>query len=197
MSDLQRRALTRAIEKAAGLGIDVTAARQLICHGGSASAGARIYAEQHLDAEDNPISVTEGMLWCCDGSAMRGLAHCTCWEPVYDVAQTPPITDTVAGAMTDKCHDCAFRPGSPERADEFMREELYALPDTGAPFWCHQGMRQPHHWRHATLGIEVPGDPADWQPPIIDGIPYLADGHAGNLCAGWLALRLAATEGHA
>lgn len=191
MSEIQRRAIERAIADAAGIGpAALDGIREVVCHSVGATAGARIYADQHPGDE----GAAEGTLWCCAGAAMRGLAHCTCWEPVYDVAQTPPIAGTVPGAMTEKCHDCAFRPGSPEREDPYVRDELYALPENGAPFWCHQGMRQPARWRHATLGIEVPGDPADWQPPIVDGVPYLADGHAGNLCAGWLALRLSAVQ---
>lgn len=193
MSDLQRRALERAIADAASVGYPaLDAIREVICHGSAASAGARVYADQHPDAEDNPLSAAEGALWCCEGAAYRGLAGCTCWEPIYDGEQAPPRLDTVSGAMAEKCHDCAFRPGSPEREDPFVREELYELPDRGAPFWCHQGMRQPARWRHATLGLEVPGDPADWKPPIVAGVPYLADGSAGNLCAGYVALRLAA-----
>ena len=185
MSELRRRALTNAIATAAALGVDVP---DIIFHGGAASAGARIYAELHPD----PTTADIGTLWCCDAVAYRGLAACTCWEPVYDVDQTPPDTTTLAGAMPAKCGDCAFRPDSPERADPFLAEELYSLPDRGDPFWCHDGMRQPARWRHRTVDVEVPGDPADWQPPIVHGIPYRADGHAADLCAGWLALRLAA-----
>lgn len=190
MSELQKRAVQRAIEDALDLPA-IDKMRDIVCHSTGASAGARIYADQHPDDED----AAEGSLWCCESAVYRGLAHCTCWEPIYDVAQMPPMTDTVPGVMTEKCHDCAFRPGSPERSDEYLRDELYALPAKGEPFWCHQGLRQPARWRHKTLGLEVPGDPADWQPPIVDGVPYLADGRAGNLCAGWVALRLAAVQG--
>lgn len=54
-------------------------------------------------------------------------------------------------------------------------------------------MRQPAHWRHPS-GAMTPGSPMNYQPPIVDGTPYKADGTPGDLCAGWVALRLKAMQ---
>lgn len=94
-----------------------------------------------------------------------------------------------------KCADCAYRPGSPERsgdpdaaADE---DRLREIADRGEVFWCHQGMRRPVLWQHPS-GAETPGSPLNYQPPIVNGVPYKADGTPGDVCGGWVALRFAA-----
>ena len=121
---------------------------------------------------------------------LGGLEGCTCWVPVYDVAQVDPAPGDLEPRAA-MCGDCAFRPGSPERADEWTREALYDLAEPGRPaFFCHDGMRRPVAWRHPA-GPEVPGHPDDWQPPIRAGVPYRADGRPGLLCAGWTAVRVA------
>lgn len=142
---------------------------------------AERYAELHPDP---PIEATT----CCYGSSLSGdPARCTCWEPVYQLEQAEPVPPTSAAELLVRpglCGDCAFRPGSPERAEEYSREALYALADRGEPFWCHDGMRQPLLWRHPDLG-DLPGSPDDWHPPTSGGIPYRADGRPALLCAGW------------
>ena len=91
--------------------------------------------------------------------------------------------------MPRRCSDCAFLRNSPERADEYTAEWLDRIAATGERFWCHDGLRRPAYWRHPS-GVTIPGDPADYQPPIIDGVPYRANGRPGDLCAGWTARRL-------
>jgi len=63
---------------------------------------------------------------CCLGAAGMGPERCTCWQPVYDLDQTDPDPTAVkllaAGVQpvtrSAPCHDCAYRPGSPERRGE-------------------------------------------------------------------------------
>lgn len=150
----------------------------MIC--GGSNTGAQIFAELNPDAE--PV-------WCCFGDSEGGPTDCTCWTPVYDDEQVEPVAATYDDATPrgERCADCAFRPGSPELADPYMRDALLALPGRGEPFWCHDGMRRPAWWVHPTRG-RVPGSPDDWQPPRRDGIPYRADGSQALLCAGWFAI---------
>lgn len=72
-----------------------------------------------------------------------------------------------------RCEDCAFRAGSPERDRGLgTAAELYeglALGNDGAPFYCHQGMH------HGAQGY-VPRQRDARGAPI---------GHP--ICAGWLA----------
>lgn len=139
---------------------------------------------------------------CCTGSAQRGLGGCTCWEPVYDLDQTQP--DPQAIALLDAgvepvarklmCGDCAYRPGSPERTgdDRYVgsAEHLEDLALAGR-FWCHSGMRQPIAWRHPS-GVQIPDrHDGNYDPPIVDSVPYKADGTPGDLCGGWDARRRA------
>lgn len=144
---------------------------------------------------------------CCMGAAAMGPQRCTCWEPVYDLEQAEPDPTAVrllgAGVQpvtrTVPCHDCAYRPGSPERRGEEgyagNQELLDHIVASGERFWCHQGMRKPIAWRHpseATVPVEVDG----YDPPRVEGVPYKADGQPGEVCAGWAARRraLAASE---
>lgn len=129
---------------------------------------------------------------CCFGAAVYGPGYCTCWEPVYDLDQAEPDTTATPGVMPRRCSDCAYLRKSPERADEYTAEWLDRIAATGERFWCHDGLRRPTSWRHPS-GVTIPGDPADYQPPIIDGVPYRADGRPGDLCAGWMARALKAS----
>jgi hypothetical protein len=91
------------------------------------------------------------------------------------------------------CQDCAFKPGSPERqGDPRYRgdtEFLNRIVETGESFFCHQGIRRVVAWEHPS-GARVEPAPGDYQPPVIDGVPYRADGSPGELCAGWTSRRL-------
>lgn len=195
--DLQRRAVSDLIAKAEGLGLDVPESLQAIAHGHIHLGGAVLFAELH---PDDTGDFPEGMLWCCAGSAMGGLRNCTCWLPVYGVDQAepkPPTGPEDFEAQPQMCGDCAYRKDSPERTDGFTEESLLELPEKGEVFWCHEGMRRPQLWRHPG-GVEVPGDPADWRPPVVGSIPYRADGRPGLVCAGWAKrrARVLAKGGH-
>lgn len=132
---------------------------------------------------------------CCFASAEFGHGSCTCWEPVFDLEQQPPQTGLEPGVQPKMCHDCAYRPKSPERSgnpDAAADEAgLHALVDAGRVFWCHQGMRRPTHWIHPS-GATAPASDLNYQPPIVGSTPYKADGTPGDICGGWAALRLKA-----
>lgn len=72
------------------------------------------------------------------------------------------------------CHDCAFRPGSPEREDPVQWEAILTQVDAGAPFHCH--------YKHD--GTEMPRDEDGKYRPSLhrDGRPV-----GFPLCAGWAA----------
>ncbi|MGI5223560.1 hypothetical protein [Actinoallomurus sp. CA-142502] len=130
---------------------------------------------------------------CCMGAAVYGPDRCTCWEPVYDLDQQPlrpglPLPpDPLA-----MCGDCAYRPKSPERqgeagyaGDEDLLEDLVT---SGTPFYCHAGVRRAVTLRHPA-GVEIAAHPGAYDPPVLDSVPYKADGTPATLCGGWLLLR--------
>ena len=87
-----------------------------------------------------------------------------------------------------------LRTDSPERNgdDEYGHSapgDLDRLVETGHPFWCHVGMRKPVAYVHPA-GVRVEARHDHYTPPVVAGVPYRADGTAGDLCAGWLARRL-------
>jgi hypothetical protein len=133
---------------------------------------------------------------CCIGEVMGGPSHCTCWEPVYDLEQQPLADDGVppddVPIRAKCCHDCAYRNGSPERADPHEEDALLALPhQEGREFWCHQGLRRAVAYRHPDGRTRPAGD-GDYQPPIGPAarpVAWKADGTVGELCAGWAAHR--------
>lgn len=186
-SDFQRQVVADIIAKADGLGVPVPDDVRRLTFCGSSNLGAVLYAQAHPD-EDDP-AVPDELRWCCYGTASRGLDGCTCWEPVWNVEQqvpSLPVTRDQLAARDRLCGDCAFRKDSPERATDYEEETLLGLAERGQPFWCHDGMRRPVEWRHPH-GVTIPGDPADWQPPIVQGVPFRVDGTPGLLCAGWAA----------
>lgn len=133
---------------------------------------------------------------CCWGATIHGPSHCECWEPVYDLEQTDPSPDA-PGLCAQPCTGCAYRGGSPERTgDPRMAagpDDLAALVDGNHPFFCHQGMRRIVAFRHPSGAVHQPDDlrlEAAYRPHIINGVPYRADGHPADLCAGWAAARL-------
>lgn len=127
-----------------------------------------------------PVDYHDRYRWCCLAAAQDGPTACTCWEPFYDLEQVEPRTDLEPETRTQMCGDCAYRLDSPERA-----EDPYFGLDL-ANFWCHRGIRRPRVWRHPD-GRERPGDPANYQPPIVAGVPYRADGRPAARCGGWAA----------
>lgn len=124
---------------------------------------------------------------CCMGAVMRGAAYCTCWDPIFNLEQAAADTSTTPTIRQKCCQDCAYRQGSPERErDDGELDEIVAHPDR--TFWCHQGMRKVVAWHHPD-GRELPAGPEDdYKPLIVGEVPYLADGTAGERCAGWAAL---------
>lgn len=77
------------------------------------------------------------------------------------------------------CDDCAFRPGSPERADGYKWAEIIqvTIVDAEHPFFCHKGMTA--RLDGETLRYEMPpGGQNDMTP-----------------CAGWKAHRAAYLAG--
>lgn len=132
---------------------------------------------------------------CCMAAAISGGETCTCWQPIHDQPQTDPDPTAAPGVMPAMCHDCAYRPGSPERqgnpsalADADLLDRIV---DTGAPFWCHTGLRRQTGWAHPCgAQLQVPQTGVDaYDPPARDGTPYKADGTPGDHCAGWSARR--------
>jgi hypothetical protein len=138
---------------------------------------------------------------CCEGAALLGPGGCTCWDREYDVAQEPPDTTAVPVTRVLMCGDCAFRPDSPERTGEsaaaYDQDDLEALVHGSQGFWCHQGMRLIVGQRHPA-GVFKPqpeGEKLAYDPPIINGVPYKADGSPGERCAGLAARRRAVNGG--
>lgn len=195
MSDFERYAVDRLLSRARELGVDAPRSLASFVCGGGGSAGARAYAAAHPELiDEDGFAVPDAI--CCSGVGFSGrLEDCGCWQPVYEPAEQatprPPASAADLRAQSEMCSDCAFRKDSPERSTEFEEEALLSLPEEGQAFWCHDGMRRPVRWVHPTRG-EIDGDPADWRPPQVGGIPYRADGAPGLLCAGWLARRVRA-----
>lgn len=138
---------------------------------------------------------------CCESSCYYGPERCTCWEPVYNLDQQ--FVDEQARALLAAgiepntrslmCVDCAYRPGSPEKsADPTYQGDADELERIAREdrFWCHQGTRRPVKWVHRS-GAEIPGHPASYRPPVVDAVPYKANGTPSDLCAGWAARRKA------
>lgn len=135
---------------------------------------------------------------CCWGALNGGPDSCTCWEPVYDLAQAAVVPGEPA-TRDLMCSSCAYRPGSPERTgDESYagdQDELDRLAAGGTPFFCHAGIRVPVAWRHPS-GVTIPAHPGGYDPPILAGVPYKADGSPADRCAGWDARRRALETQH-
>lgn len=181
LSAFERRAIERLVDQANALGVDVPKPiGDLLASHGEGNGGAVLWARAHPD-EDGP--------GCCWGDIQKGAEGCTCWVPVFDVDQAEPVPPTSPEDIHIQrrmCGDCAFRKDSPERAEAYSEETLFELAATGTPFYCHDGMRRPVRWEHPD-GRTIAGDPADWQPPMVAGLPYRVDGRPGLLCAGWAA----------
>jgi hypothetical protein len=137
---------------------------------------------------------------CCMGSAACGPGGCTCWEREHDIDQTVPDTTAVPATREEMCTDCAFRPDSPERSGEvnaaYDQGDLDRIVYGHDEFWCHQGMRLVLGQRHpAGVFVAQPeGEKLAYDPPIINGVPYKADGSPGERCAGLVARRRSAAK---
>jgi len=136
---------------------------------------------------------------CCDGYAYLGPDHCTCWEREHNLPQALPAVGVEPATRDRMCSDCAFRPGSPERTDSDHAvagagDLMRLVDDPDGAFWCHAGMRHIVALVHPNgRRVEVPvtGGVTPYDPPIIDGVPYRADGQPGLRCAGLAAARRA------
>lgn len=189
MSELEQRAIGKLIARAEKIGVGdqvPEVMRNFVAGEHGSNGGAISWARTHPDAAD--------AFGCCVGNDVLGAEYCTCWVPQYDLEQATPILVAGRGDVatrTGMCHDCAYRPGSPERSDGdgYMQEVLYDLARGGEPFYCHQQMRRPVRWLHPD-GRVADADPKDYQPPIDrqTGVAYKADGTPGDLCAGWAAI---------
>jgi hypothetical protein len=183
--DFEQLAITRLIEQAQQAGLAVPPAVQRYADHGAGNGGALQWVKAHPDDDE--------FRGCCWAEVISGPAYCNCWTPVYadDVVQADPQPvgpdSRIEAREGGMCGDCAYRPRSPERAEAYSEETLMALPRSGSVFWCHEGMRKPIAWVHPD-GRTVPGDPDDYRPPIVDGVPFRADGRPGLLCAGWTAI---------
>lgn len=157
--------------------------------------GAPASLDEALTGRDLPDA---GGRTCCLGAAVYGPGGCTCWERVHDLDQTPPDTSIKPTTRATMCGDCAFRPDSPERTGAenaaHDADDLDLLVVSDAPFWCHQGMRLVTAQRHPSGAVKAQpaGERLAYDPPIVDGVPYQADGSPGQMCAGQAAHRRAA-----
>lgn len=188
--------------------LEVQAARRMIADAEILGVGDHPATEKVREMLDHSAGNGGAMMWwrlnkglpeaewpigCCTGNDMNSPEYCLCWVPVFDLDQADP---QLAGSWKDcepqdgMCHDCAYRPNSPERNGNSYDEEVLLDLATSSQqvFFCHAGMRRPKLWRHPD-GREVPGDVKDYQPPFVDSIPYRADGRPGLVCGGWSVLR--------
>lgn len=106
-----------------------------------------------------------------------------CWQAV-NVEATPVavcmdcatvfVPEERAEPLRQLCDDCAWRPGSPERADPYRWAQL--IEDTiegGKPFYCHKGLTC--RLEGQTLHYQIPENGTQGMTP----------------CAGWLSRKLA------
>lgn len=139
---------------------------------------------------------------CCQGSAIMGPTHCTCWTEEWTLDQQPIGRDVPMPVMIevrpDQCDDCAYRADSKERAGDPNQRcsdpgELDHIARGDVPFWCHDGLRRLVALVHPSgARYDVTSDHYD--PPIIagsdigsphPGVPFKADGSPAFICAGW------------
>jgi hypothetical protein len=129
---------------------------------------------------------------CCMGSAVNGPAGCTCWRPIYDRRQRKPVAGPPP-VRSEMCADCAYRPGSPERADTFLYEQIDSITyNDRTPFYCHQGIRRVVAWRHPD-GRVLDAEPGAYAPGR-EHPPCKANGQPAEVCGGWAAIAAARAE---
>ena len=130
----------------------------------------------------------EGM--CCLGAAVYGPGRCTCWKPRYmPPEQHVPRRDVAVTTRAQMCSDCAFRGDSPEHMGDERFEnsgegDLEALLDGSGVFFCHEGMRREVELVHVG-GSRIDCGPGSYDPPIIEGVAFRADGRPAEICAGF------------
>jgi hypothetical protein len=106
-----------------------------------------------LHADLLPADIPD--LQCCGPAILDGPRHCECWTPVYDREQSCVLRADLLPmpALPPRmCHDCAYRPGSPERqGDEgFQCSEPGELDDlaTQPIRQVYEAVEIPLHDRH-------------------------------------------------
>lgn len=146
---------------------------------------------------------------CCSEVERRGVENggpgCTCWTPVYAEPQRPPVPG-IPVARRAPCRTCACHVAAGQLSDgselpaglEEAYAWLVARAARGEAFYCHEGARVPIRWEHPTEPPRAPADHyvddaghSDWPPPMVDGVPYRADGRPAELCFAWDRLRRA------
>ena len=147
------------------------------------------------EGRDQWPDVGNGDLPCCMGVAVYGPGRCTCWRPIYDQEQQTARPGPMP-KRTKCCGDCAFRMGSPERSGDARMahsdpDDLQEVVTGRSVFACHVGMRRVVAWQHPS-GARIDATSGDYDPLIIDGIAYQADGSPAFACAGQRAMRVAA-----
>lgn len=139
---------------------------------------------------------------CCMASALHP-ESCTCWRPILvdlDRLDLVDVESLIAQIRADApsavleegppairrmmCSDCAYRPGSPERADNDGQPPDYRVGDR---FYCHDGMPSVVAWVHPSGAVTRVQERADYAPVMRSDRAWRHDGRPGVLCAGWAA----------
>lgn len=136
---------------------------------------------------------------CCWTAVQTEGTDCSCWEPIYSATPTRDVQAGPPAVRDSMCHDCAYRPGSPERTEQGGGQ---LDVDRRRPFVCHQGMP-------VLLGYTVPswqGNDGVWQTgafcvvarlvhdrdnfgPITRGpTAWKTDGTLADVCGGWASV---------
>lgn len=112
----------------------------------------------------------------CGGCGSRRLmvssdgAHAVCLE--CRRLQEPETRNWPESKM---CDNCAFRVGSPERADPYRWAEITETLERGQPFYCHKGLPVTLDAQALTATFSAPC-------PGVDRM---------TICAGWAASYMA------
>lgn len=117
---------------------------------------------------------------CCMAAVHSDGENCTCWKPIYDLVAMP-VTEGPNPVRDHRCHDCAYRAGSPEWV------EHEGIPDYGPRqrFYCHDDMPAVIGWYHREAGQVLEAPQGAFDPTIIADRSFRADGRPATLCAGW------------
>ena len=133
-----------------------------------------IRQERLVAAAGRPVELdceVAGRAVPCMGCVLDGPEHCYEQNLPTEVhaACAADAREQARARAGEPCHDCAFRPGSPESAEEDL---LLKHIRQSTPFRCHQGMPLDARGRLPTIGDFAPLDPAEY--PV---------------CGGWAAAR--------
>jgi hypothetical protein len=105
-----------------------------------------------------------GPFCLCDGMGAITAEAAQSW--VANGGMEPAPLPEQPKRLDRPCRDCAFRRGSPERADIRVAESLMQKVESGSPFYCHVAMPVDH------TGHYVPPKGVDGERPI--GAPVCA-----------------------